>query len=162
MFYDPMISKLSTWAKTREGAIDAMGRALEDFHIEGLGQNIPFLAAVMDQPRFRSGKLSTNYIKDEFPDGFQGLPPSPEQRDLIAAVALSMHRTLLARAAPDQLRQDWIVVVGHEKREVRVSGNGGGLLIESEGRKLHLEDVRGVPASPASAAVWMAASLPPR
>ncbi|HEX2816360.1 MAG TPA: acetyl-CoA carboxylase biotin carboxylase subunit, partial [Phenylobacterium sp.] len=138
MFYDPMISKLSTWARTRDGAIDLMGRALEDFHIEGLGQNIPFLAAVMDQPRFRSGKLSTNYIKDEFPDGFQGLPPTPAQRDLIAAVALSMHRTLLARAAPDQLRQDWIVVVGHDKREVRVTGNGGGLMIESEGRKLHL------------------------
>ena len=142
MFYDPMISKLSTWAKTREGAIDVMGRALEDFHIEGLGQNIPFLAAVMDQPRFRSGKLSTNYIKDEFPDGFAGLAPSDEQRDLICAVALSMHRTLLARAAPDQLRQDWIVVVGHEKRQVRISGNGGGLMIESEGKKLHLEDVR--------------------
>ena len=153
MFYDPMISKLSTWAKTRDGAIDAMGRALEDFHIEGLGQNIPFLAAVMDQPRFRSGKLSTNYIKDEFPDGFQGLPPSDAQRDLIAAVALSMHRTLLARAAPDQLRQDWIVVVGHEKRQVRVSGpayknGGGGLVIESEGRKLHLEDVRWRPGQP--------------
>jgi propionyl-CoA carboxylase alpha chain len=148
MFYDPMISKLSTWAKTREGAIDIMGRALEDFHIEGLGQNIPFLAAVMDQSRFRSGKLSTNYIKDEFPDGFQGLPPTPEQRDLIAAVALSMHRTLLARAAPDQLRQDWIVVVGHEKREVRVNGNGGGLMIESEGKKLHLEDVRWRPGQP--------------
>ncbi len=141
MFYDPMISKLSTWASTREGAIDVMGRALEDFHIEGLGQNIPFLAAVMDQPRFRSGKLSTNYIKDEFPEGFQGLPPSAEQADLICAVALSMHRILLARAAPDQLRQDWIVVLGHEKRQVRVSGNGG-LVIESEGKKHHLEDVR--------------------
>ncbi|MGZ3377902.1 MAG: acetyl-CoA carboxylase biotin carboxylase subunit, partial [Phenylobacterium sp.] len=84
MFYDPMISKLSTWAPTRDGAIDAMGRALEDFHIEGLGQNIPFLAAVMDQERFRSGKLSTSYIKDEFPDGFAGTPPTPFQRDLMA------------------------------------------------------------------------------
>ncbi|WP_309604622.1 acetyl/propionyl/methylcrotonyl-CoA carboxylase subunit alpha [Phenylobacterium sp.] len=148
MFYDPMISKLSTWAPTREGAIDVMARALEDFHIEGLGQNIPFLAAVMDQPRFRSGQLSTNYIKDEFPEGFQGLTPTLEQRDLIAAVALSMHRALLARAAPDQLRQDWIVVVGHEKREVHVSGNGGGLIIESEGRKLRLEDIRWRPGQP--------------
>jgi propionyl-CoA carboxylase alpha chain len=148
MFYDPMISKLSTWAKTRDGAIDVMGRALEDFHIEGLGQNIPFLSAVMDQPRFRSGKLSTNYIKDEFPEGFLGLPPSDAQRDLIAAVALSMHRTLLARAAPDQLRQDWIVVVGHEQREARVSGNGGGLMIETGGKKLHLEDVRWRPGQP--------------
>ena len=152
MFYDPMISKLSTWAKTRDGAIDLMGRALEDFHIEGLGQNIPFLAAVMDQPRFRSGQLSTNYIKDEFPEGFQGLPPSAEQRDLIAAVALSMHRTLLARAAPDQLRQDWIVVVGHEQRQVHVGGpgdnRGDGLSIESEGRTLHLEHVRWRPGQP--------------
>ncbi|MFI4964872.1 MAG: biotin carboxylase N-terminal domain-containing protein [Caulobacterales bacterium] len=153
MFYDPMISKLSTWAETREGAIDLMGRALEDFHIEGLGQNIPFLSAVMDQPRFRSGQLSTNYIKDEFPGGFAGLPPSVEQRDLIAAVALSMHRTLLARAAPEQLRQDWIVVVGHEKREVRVSGpadkkGGDGLVIETEGRALRLEDVRWRPGQP--------------
>jgi len=142
MFYDPMISKLSTWAKTRQGAIEVMGRALEDFHIEGLGQNIPFLSAVMDQPRFRSGKLSTNYIKDEFPEGFLGLPPSAEQSDLICAVALSMHRTLLARAAPDQLRQDWIVVLGHEKRRVRVSGDGAGLTIEAEEKKLRLEEVQ--------------------
>jgi len=87
MFYDPMISKLSTWAPDREQAIDAMGRALEDFHIEGLGQNIPFLAAVMDQERFRSGALSTNYIKDEFPDGFHGAAPTAFQRDLMAAWA---------------------------------------------------------------------------
>ena len=142
MFYDPMISKLSTWAKTREAAIDVMGRALEDFHIEGLGQNIPFLSAVMDQPRFRSGKLSTNYIKDEFPDGFQGLPPSDAQRDLIAAVALSMHRTLLARAAPDQLRQDWIAVVGHEKRAVNVTSDDDGLTIKGARKTNKLSDVR--------------------
>jgi len=148
MFYDPMISKLSTWAKTREGAIDVMGRALEDFHIEGLGQNIPFLAAVMDQPRFRSGKLSTNYIKDEFPEGFAGLPPTEEQRDLICAVALSMHRTLLARAAPDQLRQDWIAVAGHERRAVRVSAAGSALVVEHNGRANRLEDVRWRPGQP--------------
>src|ERR1700709_934940 len=75
MFYDPMISKLATWAPTRAAAVAGMGRALEDFHIEGLGHNIPFLAAVMDQPRFQSGELSTNYIKDEFPEGFKGVEP---------------------------------------------------------------------------------------
>ncbi|MGA0606863.1 acetyl-CoA carboxylase biotin carboxylase subunit [Phenylobacterium sp. VNQ135] len=141
MFYDPMISKLSTWAKTREAAIDAMGRALEDFHIEGLGQNIPFLAAVMDQPRFRSGKLSTNYIKDEFPDGFHGLPPTEAQRDIMGAAALYMHRTLLARSAPDQLRNEWIEIIGHEKRAVRVSAEGDALVVEGEGRSHRLTDV---------------------
>src|SRR4051812_5685986 len=142
MFYDPMISKLSTWAKTRDAAIDAMGRALEDFHIEGLGQNIPFLAAVMDQKRFRSGKLSTNYIKDEFPEGFQGLPPTDRQRDLMSAVALAMHRALLARAAPEQLRCDWVVVAGLKRQVWNVAAVDGGLTLSSGGRKHRLEDIR--------------------
>jgi propionyl-CoA carboxylase alpha chain len=149
MFYDPMISKLSTWAKTREGAIDAMGRALEDFHIEGLGQNIPFLAAVMDQERFRSGKLSTNYIKDEFPDGFWGAAPTPFQRDLMAAVACAMHRIVTRRAAPELMRDDWVVIENGDKRLVRVT-NGSSLQVEflGEGRTLTLEGVDWRPGRP--------------
>ncbi|THD63521.1 acetyl/propionyl/methylcrotonyl-CoA carboxylase subunit alpha [Phenylobacterium sp.] len=149
MFYDPMISKLSTWAPEREAAIDAMGRALEDFHIEGLGQNIPFLAAVMDQERFRSGKLSTNYIKDEFPDGFWGTAPTPFQRDLMAAVACAMHRTLTRRAAPELLRDDWVVIEAGERRLVRVT-NGEALTVEflEDGRTLRLEGVDWRPGKP--------------
>ena len=103
MYYDPMISKLSTWGPDRIAAIDAMGRALEDFHIEGLGQNIPFLAAVMDQDRFRSGRLSTSYIKDEFPEGFQGTIPDAFQKDLMTAVACAMHRVIAGRASGGRL-----------------------------------------------------------
>lgn len=148
MFYDPMISKLSTWGKTREAAIDAMGCALEEFHIEGLGQNIPFLAAVMDQPRFRSGKLSTNYIKDEFPDGFQGLPPTDRQRDLMSAAALAMHRVITRRAAPDLLRDDWIVVAGHKQQAVKVQADNGHIVVETEGRAIRLDDIRWRPGEP--------------
>jgi propionyl-CoA carboxylase alpha chain len=143
MFYDPMISKLSTWAPTRLGAIDAMGRALEDFHIEGLGQNIPFLAAVMDQARFRSGKLSTNYIKDEFPEGFIGTPPTDGQRDLVSAVGCAMHRILTKRTAPQLLRDEWIVVAGHDKRLVRLSNGGDAFSVKflPDGRTLSLTDI---------------------
>jgi propionyl-CoA carboxylase alpha chain len=151
MFYDPMISKLSTWAKTREAAIDAMGRALEDFHIEGLGHNIPFLAAVMDQARFRSGQLSTNYIKDEFPDGFQGTEATPFQRDLMAAVACAMHRVITARAAPQLLRNDWVVIENGERRLVRVANGGAGFTVEflENGRRtLKLSDVDWRPGKP--------------
>jgi propionyl-CoA carboxylase alpha chain len=138
MYYDPMISKLSTWAPTRERAIDAMGRALEDFHIEGLGQNVPFLAAVMDQERFRSGKISTNYIKDEFPDGFHGTPPTGFQRDVMAAVACAMHRTYLSRGARELLRCDWIVVANGERRSVRLAD--GTVEFLDEDRTLRLTD----------------------
>ena len=143
MFYDPMISKLSTWAPTRLAAIDAMGRALEDFHIEGLGQNIPFLAAVMDQERFRSGQLSTNYIKDEFPEGFMGTSATDWQRDLVSAVACAMHRIVTARSAPQLLRDEWIVIAGHDKRLVRLSNGGAAYRVEylDDGRVLTLSDV---------------------
>ena len=149
MFYDPMISKLSTWARTRTEAIDAMGRALEDFHIEGLGHNVPFLAAVMDQDRFRSGNLSTNYIRDEFPDGFHGTEATTFQRDVMAAVACAMHRILLGRADPDQLRADWIVIENGERRPVRVA-NGAALTVAftDDGRTLTLADMVWRPGRP--------------
>ncbi|MGZ3404524.1 MAG: acetyl-CoA carboxylase biotin carboxylase subunit [Phenylobacterium sp.] len=149
MFYDPMISKLSTWGKTRLEAVDAMGMALEDFHIEGLGQNIPFLAAVMDQERFRSGKLSTNYIKDEFPEGFVGTAPTPFQRDLMAAVACAMHRVLTRRAAPQLMRDDWVVIENGERRPVRVT-NGEALAVEflDADRTLTLENIDWRPGQP--------------
>jgi propionyl-CoA carboxylase alpha chain len=155
MFYDPMISKLSTWAPDRLAAIDAMGRALEDFHIEGLGHNVPFLAAVMDQDRFRSGFLSTNYIKDEFPDGFQGTPATTFQRDVMAAVALSMHRTITRRAAPEQLRDEWVVIENGERRPVRVANGGDTFSVEflGENRTLKLEQAVWRPGKPVFAGV---------
>ncbi|ADG11277.1 acetyl/propionyl/methylcrotonyl-CoA carboxylase subunit alpha [Caulobacter segnis] len=155
MFYDPMISKLCTWAPTRIAAIDGMGRALEDFHIEGLGQNIPFLAAVMDQERFRSGKISTNYIKDEFAEGFNGTEPTPDQLDILTAVGAAMQRVYAARARSDAAglastpRDEWVVSVGHAKRRVKVAGEGD-ITVEllDEGRVLSLTDIDWRPGKP--------------
>ena len=140
MYYDPMISKLSTWGPDRIAAIDAMGRALENFHIEGLGQNIPFLAAVMDQARFRSGELSTSYIKDEFPEGFQGTAPDDFQKDLMTAVACAMHRAIAGRAAGGRLRDDWVVIGAGEHRPVLIQTTNDGLKVDilDEGRVLSL------------------------
>ncbi|MFN9438313.1 MAG: acetyl-CoA carboxylase biotin carboxylase subunit [Brevundimonas sp.] len=114
MFYDPMIAKLCAWGETRDAAIDGMARALEDTHVAGLGQNVPFLSAVMDQPRFRSGALSTSYIPDEFPDGFHGLPPSPRQRDQMIAAAMAMHEVLAEQAGDPSNRTDWTVMIDRD------------------------------------------------
>ncbi|WP_105404628.1 acetyl/propionyl/methylcrotonyl-CoA carboxylase subunit alpha, partial [Neorhizobium sp. T7_12] len=75
MYYDPMIAKLCTWAPDRLTAIDAMGKALDDFEVDGIGHNLPFLSAVMDHDRFRSGKITTAFIAEEFPEGFSGVHP---------------------------------------------------------------------------------------
>jgi propionyl-CoA carboxylase alpha chain len=160
MYYDPMISKLCAWAPTRLEAIDGMGRALEDFHIEGLGHNIPFLAAVMDQERYRSGVISTNYIKDEFPDGFKGVAPTPAQVDILTAVGAAMQRVYAARARStaaglsNPIRTEWVVAVGHAKRRVRLSGgfplDEGPLSVEllDEGRTISLETIDWRPGKP--------------
>ncbi len=111
MFYDPMIAKLCAWGETRGAAIDGMARALEDTHIQGVGHNIPFLAAVMDQPRFRSGQISTSYIKDEFPDGFHGLLPDRRQTDILIATAAAMNEITAEQSGDPSGRTDWIVLV---------------------------------------------------
>jgi propionyl-CoA carboxylase alpha chain len=151
MFYDPMIAKLCAWAPDRAGAIDAMAMALEDFHIEGVADNTPFLSAVMDQERFASGRLSTSYIADEFPHGFDGLAPTPWQADLFTAVACAMHRIVSRRASGRASpRQEWVTVFRGVRRNVRVSETPGVLAIElvDESRTLILEDARWRPGSP--------------
>ena len=151
MFYDPMIAKLSTHGATRDEAVQGMARALDDFLIEGVEQNIPFLSAVMDQPRFREGRLTTGYIAEEFPDGFQGLPPTPAQADLMLAAAAWMHRLQASRRSNGgRFRDEWIVDAGGAKRRVRLTPAEGGLSIEllDEDRALVLSEVGWRPGWP--------------
>jgi len=96
-FYDPMISKLCTWASTRETAIDAMQMALDQFEVEGVGNNIPFLSTVMAQSRFREGRLTTGYIAEEFPGGFVGVVPDDTTLRRLAALACCSAHALETR-----------------------------------------------------------------
>ncbi|CAN7681044.1 acetyl-CoA carboxylase biotin carboxylase subunit [Neorhizobium sp. LjRoot104] len=98
MYYDPMIAKLCTWAPDRLAAVDAMGKALDDFEVDGIGHNLPFLSAVMDHPRFRSGNITTAFIAEEFPDGFSGVHPDAAAAKKLAAVAVLVHQALQERA----------------------------------------------------------------
>jgi propionyl-CoA carboxylase alpha chain len=86
-FYDPMIAKLCSWAPDRLAAIGVMQEALDQFEVEGVGNNIPFLSAVMAQDRFREGRLTTGYIAEEFPDGFTGVTLSLTDLTHLAALA---------------------------------------------------------------------------
>jgi len=85
LFYDPMIAKLITWAPTREGAIDAQVDALDQFVIDGINDNVDFLSALMQHPRFRSGEITTGFIAEEYPEGFNGAPADDQ---LIADLAV--------------------------------------------------------------------------
>ena len=90
MYYDPMIAKLITHGPTRGTAIDAQAAALDAFYIDGIEHNIPFLSALMQHPRWRRGDLSTNFIAEEFPDGFKHKEPEGEARDVLVSVAAAI------------------------------------------------------------------------
>ncbi|WP_137044265.1 acetyl/propionyl/methylcrotonyl-CoA carboxylase subunit alpha [Pseudolabrys sp. FHR47] len=94
LFYDPMIAKLVTHAPTRAEAVEAQGDALDAFVIDGIRHNIPFLSALMAHPRWKSGKLSTGFIAEEFPEGFHPQAPDGERAEVIAAVAAAIDHVL--------------------------------------------------------------------
>ena len=99
MFYDPMIAKLITHAVTREAALDAQIDALDAFEIDGIGHNIDFLSALMQHPRFRKGDLETDFIADEYPDGFTGAPADEQLTGDLSAIAALIAAAHDARAA---------------------------------------------------------------
>ena len=108
MFYDPMIAKLCTWAPTRGESIEGMRNALDAFEVEGIGHNIPFLAAVMDHEKFVSGDMTTAFIAEEYPEGFEGVSPDAETWGRLAVAATGINRVLANRAhgISGQLREN--------------------------------------------------------
>ena len=128
-FYDPMIAKLCSWARDRSAAIDAMATALDRFEIAGIGHNIPFLAAVMAQPRFREGRLTTGYIEQEFPSGFNGVEPDAESLRDLAAIAGAAAGAGKQRA----------VLIGDQRWDFAVTTEGEDqVLATPDGATLHL------------------------
>ncbi|SEN80321.1 biotin carboxyl carrier protein /biotin carboxylase [Paracoccus alcaliphilus] len=148
MFYDPMIAKLCTWAPTRGAAIEAMRVALDEFEVEGIGHNLPFLSAVMDHPKFVSGDITTAFIAEEYPDGFQGATLPDAELIRVAAAAAAMHRVAEIRRARITGRLDnherhvgenWVVFLAGREYPVRIRADRGGSTVDIEGRELRVE-----------------------
>jgi len=158
MYYDPMIAKLVTHAPTRLAAIEAQAEALDAFHIDGIQHNIPFLTALMQHPRWRAGKLSTGFIKEEFPDGFKPRKPDGEVKDMLAAVAAAIDHigNMRRREISQQMTAtstvrfaaSRVVMLGAEQQRVHVEGGFGApvrvtLLAESGEATTSLEVMSG-------------------
>ncbi len=119
MFYDPMISKLITYAPTRDEAIEAMQLALDEYTIQGVETNIGFLSSILQQPRFLSGDLDTNFIDALYPEGYDSATHIPEDVDILFPLVASIHYRYTQRASElsgqlphhgYQVSKDWVVV----------------------------------------------------
>ncbi len=136
-----MIAKLCTWAPTREAAIEHMRIALDEFEVEGIGHNLPFLSAVMDHPVFIKGEMTTAFIEEQFPDGFEGVElPEPTLRR-IAASAAAMHRVAEIRRTRVSGRMDnherhvgddWVVTLQGQSYPVKIDAFPGGANVAFE------------------------------
>jgi propionyl-CoA carboxylase alpha chain len=138
MFYDPMIAKLITYGDTRDEAIASMHDALDQYYIRGVSLNISFLNALIAHPRFKSGDITTNFIAEEYPDGFHASDTVPTDPNLAIAVAAAVHRAFVDRAShisaqlPGHERivnDEFIVCIGAEKHPVSVAAVDGGFEI---------------------------------
>ncbi|WP_027244283.1 acetyl-CoA carboxylase biotin carboxylase subunit [Leisingera daeponensis] len=142
MYYDPMIAKLCTWAPTREEAIDAMRIALDSFEVEGIGHNLPFLSAVMDHPKFISGDMTTAFIAEEYPEGFEGVELHSDDLRKIAAACAAMHRVAEIRRTRVSGRMDnherkvgtdWVVSLQGQSFEVMIDADREGATVNFQG-----------------------------
>ncbi len=98
MFYDPMIAKLITTGETRAEAIRLQRRALDEYYIRGIAHNIPFLAALMAHERFQAGDMTTNFIAEEYPDGFEGGTLSADVKEAMIVAATFINAVEQSRA----------------------------------------------------------------
>ncbi|WP_102108779.1 acetyl-CoA carboxylase biotin carboxylase subunit [Oceaniglobus roseus] len=138
MYYDPMIAKLCTWGPDRAAAIEAMRVALDSFEVEGIGHNLPFLSAVMDHPKFTSGDITTAFIAEEYPEGFNGVELPEAQLRRVAAAAAAMYRVAEIRRTrvsgrldnhERKVGSDWVVDLQGVQFPVTVKADRAGATI---------------------------------
>ncbi|MGL4280841.1 MAG: acetyl-CoA carboxylase biotin carboxylase subunit, partial [Albidovulum sp.] len=141
MYYDPMIAKLCTWAPTRAAAIEVMRQALDTFEVEGIGHNLPFCSAVMDHPRFVKGDITTAFIAEEYPEGFQGVQLPEASLRKIAASAAAMNRVAEIRRTritgrlgnhERKVGDDWVVSLQGADFAVKVAADRDGATVMFE------------------------------
>ena len=111
-----------------------MARALDEFTVDGIRHNIPFLATIMQHPRWASGDLSTNFIAEEFPEGFMPREADDAELEALASIAASIDRLSNERrrqisgqmlGVPVSFSDKRIAVIGKKQVPLKIAGQFG-------------------------------------
>ena len=143
LHYDPMIAKLVTHGPDREQAAQTMLRALDRFEIRGIQSNIPFLAALVQHPRFLAGETTTGFIEEEFPEGFSGNALSQDIIRRIVALVAVVHEHWHLRedadaAIPQTQSADRVVQINADQYAVSVVTDQDGWQATVEGETVSI------------------------
>jgi propionyl-CoA carboxylase alpha chain len=123
-----------------------MRNALDGFEMEGIGHNLPFLAAVYDHAKFTSGNITTAFIEEEYPDGFEGVTLAEADLKRLAAAAAAMYRVAEIRRTrvsgrmdnhERKVGQDWVVVTGGTEMPVHIDADQAGASVRFDDGSTH-------------------------
>ena len=133
VFYDPMIAKVIAHGRDRAEAIERLSAALDALVVRGIAYNALFVSAVLAHPRFREGRLSTGFIDQEFPRGFDPARMGEEEARRLRALAVVAH-CRRERIAVTQRPRTWWVIEGETPHPVTVARCSAGVGVrEKEG-----------------------------
>ena len=116
MYYDPMISKLITWAPDRKQSLELLDKAFDQYVVQGVAHNLGFGKSIIHNESFAAGDYSTAFIPDFYPDGYRGEILNTDQMKVVALAAHQLKNTFVGyntqgSAAADN-RVIYVTIVG--------------------------------------------------
>ena len=142
MFYDPMISKLCSYADTRLEACRLMQNALNNFEISGIKNNLNLLASIVKSKKFLDGDINTGFIAEEYPNGFSSEIKSREDSLMFSLVAIFADIKNNNSNNNNNLKlneRSLVASSGNNIFEFKVYNTIKNTIIEHEGRVISLE-----------------------
>ena len=131
VFYDPMIAKVIAHGRDRAQAIERLSTALDAFVIRGISHNALFVSSVLANRRFRDGRLSTGFIDQEYPDGFDPARMGDGDAYTLRALAVVAH-CRRERESESGRTREWCVIDESEAHSFTVATNAIGVTLEGE------------------------------
>ena len=139
MFYDPMIAKLITHGQTRDSAIENMVDAIDQYVIDGLSHNLNFLSSIMQNKTFKSGNTTTDFIEQEYAEGFNGEEITNKDYEVYASVMGVYH--LLNQSRINQLsgsEKTYVVDFGDRRVETSIKKNRANFMALIDGNNYEI------------------------
>ena len=139
MFYDPMIAKLITHGENRDSAIENMTNAIDQYVIDGLSHNLNFLSSIMQIKTFRSGYTTTDFIEQEYSDGFQGEAINEKEYEIYASILSGCYMLDQMKLDPFYENEKKYVIKFEDKSiDNIIQKDGDGFLVQINNNQYHL------------------------
>lgn len=139
MFYDPMIAKLITHGENRDTAIENMMSAIDQYVIDGLSHNLNFLSSIMHNETFQSGYTTTDFIEQEYSDGFKGEAITDKEFEVFASILGACHLLDQMKLNSLYVNEKKFIVSFEEKNiEINIKKDGDNFVTHVDNNEYHL------------------------